>query len=96
MDGIDQRRHGAIAAQSMVLLIHGIDILKAVQSYPATLLIVIIGLHDAVTEEGLDPQLYRLLPCVCLLFSYTFYTFSLFFDYYMDVLLLLQILCTHL
>lgn len=27
-----------------------------------------------------------------LLFSYTF---SLFFDYYMDVLLLLQILCTH-
>ena len=28
-------------------------------------------------------------------FSYTFYTFSLFFDYYMDVLLLLQILCTH-
>ena len=67
MDGIDQRRHGAIAAQSVVLLIHGIDILKAVQSYPATLLIVIIGLHDAVTEEGLDPQLYRLLPCVCLL-----------------------------
>lgn len=36
----------------------------------------------------------------CLLFSYTFsytfYTFSLFFDYYMDVLLLLQILSTHL
>ena len=30
-----------------------------------------------------------------LLFSYTFYTFSLFFDYYMDILLLLQILCTH-
>lgn len=30
-----------------------------------------------------------------LLFSYTFYIFSLFFDYYMDVLLLLQILCTH-
>lgn len=29
------------------------------------------------------------------IFSYTFYTFSLFFDYYMDVLLLLQILCTH-
>lgn len=28
-----------------------------------------------------------------LLFSYTF---SLFFDYYMDILLLLQILCTHL
>lgn len=24
-----------------------------------------------------------------------FYTFSLFFDYYMDILLLLQILCTH-
>ena len=31
-----------------------------------------------------------------LLFSYTFYTFSLSFDYYMDILLLLQILCTHL
>lgn len=35
---------------------------------------------------------YLLLPAF---FSYTFYTFSLSFDYYMDILLLLQILCTH-
>ena len=67
MDGVDQCCDGPIAAQSVVLFIHGVDIFEAVQGYPATLLIVIIGLHDAVTEESLDPQLHRLLPCVRLL-----------------------------